>query len=105
VRYPIIWTPERVASLRRLMAERARPNEIASALGVTEAQVSTKIALLRHIERTAAGNTARATPQSVIDEREARAEAAWRRNQTQEFFGDPPPGYSALDRKRSSAAP
>jgi hypothetical protein len=37
---------------------------------------------------------------SQIADRDARAAAAERRTYTQEFFGDPPPGFSALDRKR-----
>lgn len=38
-------------------------------------------------------------------EREARREASYRRTQTQEAFGDPPPGFSALDLKRQEARP
>jgi hypothetical protein len=34
-----------------------------------------------------------------IADRDARAEAANRRTYTQEFFGDPPPGFSAKDRR------
>jgi hypothetical protein len=34
-----------------------------------------------------------------LAERDARAEAANRRTYTQEFFGDPPPGFSAKDRR------
>jgi hypothetical protein len=36
----------------------------------------------------------------AIAEREARKEAAHRASLTAQIFGDPPPGYSALDRKR-----
>jgi hypothetical protein len=39
-------------------------------------------------------------PPDVLEERDRRAAAAELRTQTQEFFGDPPPGYSALDRAR-----
>jgi hypothetical protein len=35
----------------------------------------------------------------LLDDRDARYAASLKRTQTQEFFGDPPPGYSALDRK------
>jgi hypothetical protein len=41
-------------------------------------------------------------PDYVIAERERRIEAINRRTPTQEFFGDPPPGYSALDRKNGA---
>ena len=42
--------------------------------------------------------------QDLLAEREARQAAADRRTFTQVFFGDPPPGYSALDRKRAAEA-
>lgn len=44
----------------------------------------------------------RLTPDQVA-ERDARYLASLKRNQTQAFFGDPPPGFSALDRKRQEA--
>lgn len=40
-----------------------------------------------------------ASPREEAD-RAARKEAANRQDLTAQFFGDPPPGYSALDRKR-----
>ena len=45
----------------------------------------------------------RLMPEMLAD-RDARMEASWRRTPTQEFFGDPPPGYSALDKKRQAGA-
>lgn len=36
-------------------------------------------------------------------DRDARKLASYRRDLTQQTFGDPPPGYSALDAKRSGA--
>jgi hypothetical protein len=44
-------------------------------------------------------------PDCVLADRDARAAALDRRTPTQEFFGDPPPGYSALDRQRKSQNP
>lgn len=43
--------------------------------------------------------------QAAFDARAARKHAEMQRDITQNFFGDPPPGYSALDRKRSGAQP
>jgi hypothetical protein len=37
---------------------------------------------------------------ALAADRDARAAAANRRTYTQEFFGDPPPGFSALEGKR-----
>jgi len=48
--------------------------------------------------RPAAGSV-RIAPTLVV-ERDARAAAADRRTYTQEFFGDPPPGFSALEGKQ-----
>jgi hypothetical protein len=39
-------------------------------------------------------------PLEVLAERDARLAARDLRDQTATFFGDPPPGYSALDRRR-----
>lgn len=46
--------------------------------------------------------TMRITP-SQAAERDARYAASLLRTQTQEFFGDPPPGFSALDKKLQEA--
>lgn len=41
----------------------------------------------------------------ALAERDARYAASLKRTPTQEFFGDPPPGFSALDRKRRGLIP
>ncbi len=53
-----------------------------------------------------AGNVA-AGPELRRDlelDRDARIVAAERRTPTQQFFGDPPPGYSALDQKQKNTS-
>lgn len=50
-------------------------------------------------ERIDDGIRARASNEQIA-EATARREASYRRSFTQEFFNDPPPGYSALDRRR-----
>ncbi|HWL05474.1 MAG TPA: hypothetical protein VNQ99_11170 [Xanthobacteraceae bacterium] len=44
------------------------------------------------------GNRVKTTREQEID-RQRRIEATHRRTLTQEVFGDPPPGFSALDRR------
>jgi len=44
-------------------------------------------------------------PVDVIADRDAREAAKMLRDRTAEFCGDPPPGYSALDRQRKSQQP
>ena len=39
-------------------------------------------------------------PPDVLAQREARYQASLLRSRTQELLGDPPPGFSALDKKR-----
>lgn len=42
-------------------------------------------------------------PPDLLEEREARNAAAHNRTLTASVFGDPPPGFSALDKKRQEA--
>lgn len=44
-------------------------------------------------------STPRQAPAELLAERERRREAANHMTQTAVFFGDPPPGYSALDKR------
>jgi hypothetical protein len=60
--------------------------------------------LRRPAARSFISKEARVTiDQAAFDAREARKHAEMQRDITQNFFGDPPPGYSALDRKNSGA--
>lgn len=80
-------------------------NEIANVMNRTLGSVQQKL----HIELPRRGITddmgsqPRGPAAQLLDERDARIRAAQLRTQTQEFFGDPPPGYSALDKKRTGA--
>lgn len=46
-----------------------------------------------------AGQVVDRVPAQALADRETRIAAADRRTLTQRFFNDPPPGYSALDRR------
>lgn len=43
-----------------------------------------------------------ATIRAALDDRDRRTEARDRQNLTAAFFGDPPPGYSALDKQKAA---
>jgi hypothetical protein len=51
-----------------------------------------------------AGGSARKVSAQALALRAARKEAEYARDITASVFGDPPPGFSALDRKRSREA-
>ena len=116
------WTPKRIAFARRLRASGLSLREIAAAMATTSGVVS---ALFQRQERLAAGKAVRGQRRPTVREpvepeaeaieqrpqragadllahREQLAAARARRDLTAEFFGDPPPGYSALDRKRDA---
>jgi hypothetical protein len=114
------WTLEETEELHRLMAEGYMIPALAEKLGRTEISVRERIRWLgkteeqkeqrrRQISVTRNGRSAVAAfdhavmsskraPDERIAEREHRL--AQPRTLTSRFFGDPPPGYSALDRKR-----
>lgn len=98
------WTDEMVNRAVQLRRDGSTFDEIARLLGLKRAQsVYTKLhqAGLLAAKRQNS-NGAKASTCALAD-RDRRAEAATRRTQTQEFCGDPPPGYSALDQKQKQA--
>lgn len=95
----VIWTDTRWQRAKRLRRDDATDVEIAAAIGLTERQVQNRFANERWRQRAV-----ERTSRMEVDfrDRNAREAAANRRTLTQQFFGDPPPGYSALDRKRAA---
>lgn len=104
--YRTKWTPERIRIAFEMRAEGATFMEIAKVIGLSHVAVSTELADApcprkpseRRIDNARTTEASRA-PSDVLAERERRAAAADLRNYTQTFFGDPPPGYSALDKR------
>lgn len=95
-----MWTEEEMATLDRLCVEGRSSKEIAVILNRTFYAVRAKISYCNSARARAnssmAGNVR--VPPELIAERNVRSAA--RRDLTAVFFGDPPQGYSALDRKR-----
>jgi predicted ArsR family transcriptional regulator len=92
---PSTWTQERRTQLRALFRAGKSRAEIADALGVTRKQVRQRMLAEGFVTSRLAA--LRTTPASVWDERDARLSA--RQDLTGSFFGDPPMGFSALDRR------
>lgn len=122
------WTKSDKEKLLDLKLKGWRCLDIANVLGRTERSCLRQYELLRmtaeerheHFSKIAAKTRVRNAevvscrlavriapsvrcPESVWLEGERRREAYARRTLSQEFFGDPPPGYSALDRRASDA--
>lgn len=104
-----IWTPAKWRRAQRMKAAGAEMGEIAEALHFTQTQVTQRFYNQRYVRapRTSPAGIVISVKASdiALAEREARAEAARLRTPTQIIFGDPPPGYSALDKKRQGIAP
>lgn len=88
--------------------ERRKWPQIDAALGRARGGCCVKYESLRRVKDTprpceSGGRIHLSTDQ--VEDREARAAAAERMTATAVFFGDPPPGYSALDRRGGNNAP
>ncbi len=103
------WSESDDATLHRLRdIKRWQWEDIGKRLGRTGGACQTRYSDLRggrtnerrNVHSEPAANVHVAA--DLIVARDARREASYRRTQTQEFFGDPPPGYSALDKKRAA---
>jgi hypothetical protein len=100
----IVWTDDIWAKARTMHAAGADYQVIAKAISMTTNQVAFRFSNERQLERQRAALALR--PESdALAARDRRAAAMDRRTITATFFGDPPPGYSALDRKRMGVSP
>lgn len=117
------WSPSELETLHLMLAEKKTPKEIAAVLGCERHRVDSRIRQERmtpeqraiqlkqkaawfqrhrtgvraYREQTISSN--RPTCE-LIEEAQQRAMAP--RSLTSEFFGDPPKGWSALDRKNAN---
>jgi len=94
------WTREEVATLNRLLAEGISQEQIALQVGKTRSAVYSKmLSLTREERRVHLERVPRlSVPARCLEDRDRRLSAE--RDLTSEFFGDPRPGQSALDKKR-----
>lgn len=97
----VVWTVDRVDTLRHMLYRKFSRHQIAATLGVTRRQL--RAHLLDHYPEQI--GKARVTPTipvaaDVIAERDRRLQVE--RDLTGQLMGDPPPGYSALDQRRTT---
>lgn len=96
------WHPSDWERAKELKREGLSIQEIADDLGVTFNRVHSKFAAATHRERDELGiiKTRNGNPTAKeLADREDRERAAQKRTQTQFLCGDPPPGFSALDKR------
>jgi hypothetical protein len=97
-----VWTKAEVERMIYLREHQAMAwDEIADDLGIDS---GAKVAAKYHCAPGRKDGDARringVAPPSVLIERDRRAEAAHERSLSAVCFGDPAPGYSALDKRR-----
>jgi len=100
------WSEAELVRLRELVGQGLKPAAIAPLFGRSVLSVRDRIKydrVLRGERRSAAINyvSAAAPCARALAARDARLEASYRRTLTQAFFGDPPPGWSALDKRQA----
>jgi hypothetical protein len=98
------WTIEEETTLKNLMEEGRRPRQIALHMGKELKVIYSKIQQMRSPGREIHIPSAPrvAVPEHLLIERDRRLTAD--RDITAEFFGDPRPGQSALDKKMGEYA-
>jgi hypothetical protein len=104
------WSKKQIDTLRHMYElERKSWEDISAVIGRTPWACRSKMHELRAGTQSDGGRRAAGigtqhsmiVKPEILADRDAREQAALRRTQTQEFFGDPPPGFSALDKKRT----
>jgi hypothetical protein len=111
MRKTIRWTPEEEQVGKRLLEEDASATEFVQKLGRTKKAASGHFSYVEHRakvlrrrgeDRTRRGSTEQmsiADAPSIAMMDDAQRPLVAPQSLTSEFFGDPPPGRSALDRK------
>lgn len=117
------WSPDELKTLHSMLTEKKTPKEIAKALGCKRDRVDGRIRAERMTPEQRADEAKRKAEwdksnrasvrayrdltirssrpaHELIEEAQQRALAP--RSLTAEFFGDPAPGFSALDRRQSA---
>lgn len=97
------WTPEKREIARDMRANNATLAEIAAEVAMSCAAVSKETQGIKPDQRgRGSGELTTRIAIEVLDDRDRRRAAAHRQNLTSILFGDPPPGYSALDRRQQA---
>jgi hypothetical protein len=95
------WTPHEMLRARAMRRNGLTFTDIDRALGRSYGAAYNKLVTEPGSQPSGHNVGSIRVADELIAERDRRREAAARRTITQEIFGDPPPGYSALDRSSS----
>lgn len=99
------WTPHELMRANAWRKAGHTYAEIGSWLGRPTKVVQAKLNYSMPANSGHIASSAHRRSVKLLAEAQVRREAADRRDLTQTFFGDPPVGYSALDRKRAAERP
>jgi hypothetical protein len=93
------WTDDEIELARQMLAARAKDSEFRSRLGRSKSAAQTRILYdATSVERYLMAEPRPQVPAGLWDDRDRRAST--RLSLTAWFCGDPPPGYSALDKRQ-----
>lgn len=95
------WTADDIESAMAMFDDDLGFEDIARALGRSVEATKVRIYLEQYKARIAAGNRRTSVDPSLEAERVRRRDGYDARDLTSTFFGDPPRGFSALDKQRS----
>lgn len=98
-----LWTPSEEQELLSRHDDELGTEDIAVATGIPLGAVKARLGMLLRQRKIASGRPTRmhgVVPLERLVDRETRKAAADQRDLTATFFGDPPPGFSALDKRR-----
>ena len=93
-----VWTEDELKRARKMRAAGHSYPEIDKALGRWTGATQQRLDIAGYGSGHR-GVTSHRIPDGLLAERDALIAARSQRALTQDFFGDPPPGYSALDGK------
>jgi hypothetical protein len=100
---PHTWTAAEIAIVREMDSNGDSTADMADRLGLSFDQVRYALYRARREGRDDdAPVSPRAPPHAVLFDRERRIEARERQTLTGQLFGDPAPGFSALDRRSAA---
>jgi hypothetical protein len=98
------WIPDEEDLVISLYDEGMGYDDISVTMNISRGAVKARIEKLRYQSETPHNNQRHHgfVDPRLLDDRDARARARDRRDLTGERFGDPPPGYSELDKRRGT---
>lgn len=100
---PPLWTDEQVAQARAWRADGVSAKEIGERIGRSAGAVNAKLNYIAsRAHEGAPAQSMTQVPAKVLADRDRLAEARRRQSSISALLGEPPPGWSARDMRRSA---